>query len=131
MDSAGQEFLASAGLAMQEHGRASGRHNGNLVQHFAQRGTLADDVLEIVLRANLRLTIEGFIREAARAGKGCSGEISEIGDTKIRVPHTHLIVPSAHLADSNVELTASDERIFNPVAFWDNPATVVRGRHLG
>src|SRR5208282_6509543 len=65
--------------------------NRNLVQHFAQRGTLADDVLEVVLRANLRFRIEGFFFQLAHFGKGCSCEASEVRESNSCVPHTLLL----------------------------------------
>ncbi len=52
MNSPGEQFLSGAGLTVQEHCRPRGRNNRNLIQHFAESGALANDFLEVVLRAN-------------------------------------------------------------------------------
>src|SRR4029077_3103902 len=49
-----EKFFSSAGLPVQEHCRSRGSDNRNLIEHSPQRGTLADDVLEVVFRVNFR-----------------------------------------------------------------------------
>src|SRR5579872_3018671 len=51
------QFLARTGLAMKQYGGTSGRHNGNLVQNFADCGALADYVFEVVLRFDFRFKV--------------------------------------------------------------------------
>src|SRR4029077_19046922 len=64
MKRSGKQFFASAGLAMQEYRRLSGGYNRNLIQHFAQRGTLTDDVLEVVFGADLRFEVQALFLQA-------------------------------------------------------------------
>ncbi len=53
MNGARQQFLAGAGLALDEHGRIGGRHGFNLLEHLAQARALAHDVFEAILEVDL------------------------------------------------------------------------------
>ena len=52
------ELLARAGLAADEHGGVGGGDGFDLLQHPPQRRALADDLLEVVLRADLFFQVE-------------------------------------------------------------------------
>ena len=49
MNGPGDQFLARTGFAVQQHSGTGGRHDGYLIQHLADGGTLANDILEVVL----------------------------------------------------------------------------------
>src|SRR5438876_2269562 len=55
---AGDQLLAGARLAADEHGRVGRRDRLRLVQHAFQRRGLTDDVLEVVLGADLVLEVD-------------------------------------------------------------------------
>jgi hypothetical protein len=46
MDGMRDEFLASPGLSLDEHGRIGSRHSLDLFQNDSQAGAVADDLLE-------------------------------------------------------------------------------------
>src|SRR3984957_10418628 len=43
------QFLSRAGFAVQQHSGTGGRHDGYLIQHLADGGTLANNILKVVL----------------------------------------------------------------------------------
>ena len=50
MDRSRNEFLARAGLAINEHGGVRRRHHLDLIQHGSQCGACTHDVFEVMLR---------------------------------------------------------------------------------
>ena len=67
MDGAGNELLARAGLAVDQHRRFGGRHLFELAQHVAQRRALADDLFEpTALLAKVRNNVMEFLRKKMR-----------------------------------------------------------------
>ena len=63
VDGAGDQLLAGAGLAGDQHGGVGGRHAADVVEHGQQRRTLADDLLEVVDRLDLFLQVEVLLLE--------------------------------------------------------------------
>jgi hypothetical protein len=63
VDGAGDEFLAGAGLAQNEHGGSGRSDQFQLRQSALERGTFSDDFLEIEFAANLLFQIEFFFGE--------------------------------------------------------------------
>ena len=63
MDGARDDFLTGAGFAEDEHGAAGGRDEFDLSHHATNRGTVADDFLEIVSAANFFFQVELFFGE--------------------------------------------------------------------
>src|SRR4030095_4248147 len=57
VDGAGDQLLSGPGLAEDEDGRIRRRHHLDLPQDMTQRRALADDMLESVLRRNLRSSL--------------------------------------------------------------------------
>src|SRR5215831_9579782 len=54
----GNEFLARAGFARDEHGDVGGSDHIDLPQHLQERGTAAHHLLEVVLLTNLVLEVD-------------------------------------------------------------------------
>ena len=57
VDGARDQFLAGAGLAKEQHGRIGRRHRFDSLQHTSQRGTLADDVGELLVKLALEVLL--------------------------------------------------------------------------
>ena len=55
---AGDQLLAGAGFAVNEHGRIGRRDGLDLLQHLPERRALADDLLEVELGADLVFEVE-------------------------------------------------------------------------
>src|SRR6202045_134375 len=68
MNGTGDRFLARTGFAVQQHSSTGRRHDGYLIQHLADSGTLANDILKVVLRFNFCFEIEPLVFQA---GCGC------------------------------------------------------------
>ena len=60
---AGDQFLARARLAADEHGGVGGGDGLDLLEHPAQGGALADDLAEVVLGADLLLQVDLLLGE--------------------------------------------------------------------
>ena len=58
MDGSGDEFLARAGLAADQHRGVRRGDAADVVEHRRQRGALADDFLEVVDRVDLFLEVK-------------------------------------------------------------------------
>ena len=58
MNRAGDQLLAGAGLALNQDRRIGRRDDLDLLQHLPERRALADDLLEVVLGADLVLEIQ-------------------------------------------------------------------------
>ena len=54
----GNQFFPRAGFALNQHGRLGRRHDFDLPQYLLQRATVADDVVELVLKANFFFQIQ-------------------------------------------------------------------------
>jgi len=63
VDRVGDQLLAGAGLAAQEHGRAGGRDLLDLLQHLAQRRRVADDLAEVELAVHLARQVAGVLSQ--------------------------------------------------------------------
>src|SRR5439155_18708292 len=63
VNGARNEFLARAGLAVDEDGRIGWRHSLHLVQHAAECSASPHNVLKVHLTANFIFQIEFFLRE--------------------------------------------------------------------
>jgi len=61
MDGSGDEFLASTGLALDQHRRIGGRDDFHLLEHAFERRTLADDLLEIMFGTDFVFEVELFL----------------------------------------------------------------------
>jgi hypothetical protein len=61
VDCAGHEFLARAAFSGDEHRSIRGCDELNLLHHFPQAGTIADDIAEVVLAADFLLQV-GVLR---------------------------------------------------------------------
>ncbi len=70
VDRPGDQLLAGAGLAGDEHRGVGRRHPADLVEHRQQRGGPADDLLEVVDRLELFLEVEVLLLEAGALGLG-------------------------------------------------------------
>ena len=66
MNGSRNEFFTSACLAMQQHSRVGWRDDGNLIQHFAERGAFANDVFKAVFRPDFRFEVQPFFFETSR-----------------------------------------------------------------
>ena len=90
----GDQLLAGARLAADEHGRVRRRDRLHLVQHAFQRRGLTDDVLEVVLGADLVLEVDllrgelvlelGDLLERERV-LDREGDLARSGDQELRV----------------------------------------------
>ena len=60
VDRARDQFLAGARLALDQHRRVGRRDDLDLLQHLPERRALADDLVEVVLRANLVFEVQLF-----------------------------------------------------------------------
>ena len=131
MDGAGDQLLAGARLAGDEHGGVGRRHAADLVEHGEQRGGSTDDLLEVVDRLDLFLQVEVLLLEAGALGLGgdAVGDVDpdrvDCGNPAVSPaerPHPHAdperaAVPSAHLQLQAGGLPAGEagaERLFGP-----------------
>ena len=57
MDGARDQFLAGAGLTKEQHSRIGRRHRFDSLQHTSQRGTLPDDVGELLVKLALEVLL--------------------------------------------------------------------------
>src|SRR5262249_1106751 len=64
VDGAGDQLLARARLAGDEHRGVGGGDAADLVQHVQQGGAAADDLLEVVVRLDLFLEVQVLLLEA-------------------------------------------------------------------
>ena len=64
---AGDQLLAGAGLAADEHGGVGGGDGLDLLEDPAQGGALADDLAEVVLGADLLLQVDLLLGELVLA----------------------------------------------------------------
>ena len=58
VDRAGDQLLAGAGLALDQHRRVGRRDDLDLLQHLPERRALADDLVEVVLGPNLVFEVQ-------------------------------------------------------------------------
>src|SRR5262249_29439739 len=81
---AGDEFLARARFAADQHGGVGGGDGLDLFQDATQRGALADDLLEVPFRADLffqvRLFVVQFLHEFLDTVHGHGAAGAEVGD---------------------------------------------------
>src|ERR1700732_2100639 len=68
MNGPGDQFLARTSFAVQKHSGTGRRHDGYLIQHLADTGTLADYILKVVLGLYFCFEIEPLFFQA---GCGC------------------------------------------------------------
>src|SRR6267154_5890862 len=68
MNRARNQFFPGTRLAAQQDGRSGSADNLDLVQDFAQRGALADDILEVVFRLNFGFEIQALVFQAISRG---------------------------------------------------------------
>ena len=60
VDGAGEQFLARSGFAVDQHIGIRGRDRLHVLQHAPQSGAAADNLLEIVFRADFFFEVELF-----------------------------------------------------------------------
>ena len=63
VDGVGDQLLAGAGLAAQQHRRVRRRHLLHLLEHLAQRRRVADDLAEVELAVHLLREVAGVLLE--------------------------------------------------------------------